>query len=228
MARLTRLTVARQMHFVVQRGHGLAPVFVDDTDRRAYLDALQQAAHTHQVAVHAFVLLDDQVQWLATPQEATGLSRVVQAIGQRFVGAFNRRHGLRGTRWEGRFRSAVVDAASLGVSLGVLMEQGAPATGLAFEAVDWPWSTARHHLGLERVAWIVDTPMLWRLGNTPYEREAAYANALNQSPDENLKQAVTNAAARGWALGDDAFIQRMQFGLDRPIRPRRRGRPAKV
>ena len=44
MARLPRLVVAGQAHFVVQRGHGGAPVFADDSDRAAYLAALREAA----------------------------------------------------------------------------------------------------------------------------------------------------------------------------------------
>lgn len=225
MPRLTRLTVPHQMHLVVQRGHGRAPVFVDDEDRRTYLDALRESATGHRVAIHAYVLLDDQVQWLGTPQDVLGLSRTVQAIGQRFVGAFNRRHGLRGTRWEGRFRSAVIDAANFGVSMGVLIEQEAVLAGLVQEPSQWPWSTARHHLGLERVPWIADSPLLWHLGNTPYEREAAYRRSLDHSPDVKMKQAVTNAVARGWAVGDDTFVQGIASVAGRHVTPRPRGRP---
>ena len=38
MARLPRLVVAGQAHFVVQRGHGGAPVFDDDSDTRALVE----------------------------------------------------------------------------------------------------------------------------------------------------------------------------------------------
>ena len=48
MARLPRLVVAGQAHFVVQRGHGGAPVFADDSDRAAYLAALREAAATER------------------------------------------------------------------------------------------------------------------------------------------------------------------------------------
>ncbi len=228
MARLSRLTVPHQMHYVVQRGHGTQPVFVDDQDRAAYLHALRIAASDHRVSVHAFVLLDDQVQWLASPQDAHGLSRAVQATGQRFVGAFNRRHGLRGTRWEGRFRSALVEAAIWGLPLSLMIEQEPVVRQGVTEAAQWPWSTARHHLGLERLPWIVDSPVLWQLGNTPYEREAAYAAALRIPQSDKHKCALTNAAARGWAYGSKSFLDSVAKIAGRSVGPKPRGRPKSV
>ncbi len=225
MARLTRLTLANHLHYVVQRGHGREAVFVDDGDRQAYLDALRQAAKAHGVAIHAFVLLDDCVQWLATPVDGAALSRTVQAIGQRFVGAFNRRHGLRGTRWEGRFRSAVVEASAYGVALGVMMEQEPVVLGKVAEPADWRWSSARHHLGRERLPWIVDAPVLWQLGNTPFEREAAYAAALRSNPYDSIKKVITHASNRGWALGGAQFLEEVGKIAQRPAVPQARGRP---
>ena len=84
------------------------PCSVDDEDRRQYLAALQEAARAHGVAVHAYALLDNQVQLLLTPPTEAALSRMMQALGRRYVAAFNRRHGRSGTLWEGRFRAAVV------------------------------------------------------------------------------------------------------------------------
>ena len=82
MARLPRLVVAGQAHFVVQRGHGGAPVFADDSDRAAYLAALREAAATERVQVHAHALLPGEVQLLVTPAEPAALSRLMQALGR--------------------------------------------------------------------------------------------------------------------------------------------------
>jgi putative transposase len=221
MPRLARLTIAGELHFVVQRG-----VFADDADRLSYLEALRGAAQAHDVAVHAYVLLEDEVQWLATPARVEDLGLVVQATGRRFVAAINRRHGLRGSCWDGRFRSAVVDGRSDAVELVALVEQEPVLRGLAPGAPDWPWSSAAHHLGTARVPWLRDHPGLWSLGNTPYEREAAYERRLRVPPDAALRSALHRAAARGWALGSDAFVARLtKAALPRAARPMTPGRP---
>ena len=62
MARLPRLVLPGKAHHVVQRGHNAQPVFVDDEDRRQYLAALREAARSQAVVVHAYALLDNEVQ----------------------------------------------------------------------------------------------------------------------------------------------------------------------
>jgi putative transposase len=226
MPRLSRLTIAGELHFVLQRGQGGRRVFADDIDRLTYLEALRDAAETHDLAVHAYVLLEDEIQWLATPQKVEDLGLTVQSTGRRFVGAINRRHGMRGSCWDGRFRSAVVDGRAHAVELVALVEQEPVIRGLAPGAPDWPWSSAAHHLGTARVPWLRDHPALWSLGNTPYEREAAYAHHLRTQPDPALRNALHRAAARGWALGSDAFVARLQRkALPRAVRPQATGRP---
>lgn len=230
MARLSRLSVAHGLHLVVQRGHGQGPIFVDDVDRAACLCALRDAAALHKVAVHAYALWDDAVLWLATPDDPVGIGRAVQAMGQRFVAGFNRRHGSRGTRWDGRFRCAVVDAASHAVPLAVLIEQGPPAEHAALREADWPlsgwaWSSAKHHTGLQRAPWLTVLPGLWALGNTPFDRETAYRQRLSAPRDDALHAAAMHAVARGWALGDEAFTQGVAAATGRSAAPRPRGRP---
>ena len=97
MARLPRLSIAGLAHHVIQRGHNRQPIFLDDEDRLAYLAALRESAALHRVAVHAYVLMNDHLHLLVTPPTAEALSKMLQAIGRRYVAAFNRRHGRIGT-----------------------------------------------------------------------------------------------------------------------------------
>jgi putative transposase len=217
---------------VVQRGHGQSPIFVDDVDREACLVALRDAAALNALAVHAYALWDDAVWWLATPKDTSSVSRTVQAMGQRFVAGFNRRHGSRGTRWDGRFRCAVVDATTHAVPLAVLMEQGLPMSPTSRDVVEaaggWPWSSAAHHIGLQRTPWLADLPSVWALGNTPFDRETAYRRLLAAPRDESLFVAAMHAAARGWALGGDRFLQDVAMATGRTAAPKPRGRPKRL
>ena len=54
--------------------------------------------------------MTNHVHLLVTPEAAGGASHMMQAIGRRYVGAFNARYGRTGTLWEGRFKSALVDS----------------------------------------------------------------------------------------------------------------------
>jgi putative transposase len=222
---MRRLVVAGQVHHLVQRGHNAQPVFVDDEDRQLYLAALQDALRGHAVVLHAYALLDNQVQLLLRPPSEPALSRMMQALGRRYVAVFNRRHGRSGTIWEGRFRAGVVQEGAHTLQ-GMLLVDGLESRrGVAVSPRASRWSSAPHRLGLRRDPLVTDPPEFWRLGNTPFDREAAYAALLTQGLDDAQARRIEHAASSGWALGSPQFLADIEQQLGRPVRPRARGRP---
>lgn len=228
MARLPRLAVPGELHYVVQRGHNRQPVFLDDADRAAYLQSLRDAAAEHRLSLHAYALLDTEVRLLATPQAADSLSRAMQALGRRYVAAFNRRHGRSGTMWEGRFRAAIIESERYFISAMLLVEDAPLQAGLTAAAGTWAWSSAAHHLGARRDPLITDHPLYWGLGNTPFEREAAYRHALEAGVPLADGKALQDASVKCWALGSPAFLSRLTDLTERPLVRRARGRPRKL
>lgn len=220
MARLPRLSIAGLPHHVIQRGLSGRPIFVDDDDRRAYLAALRAAAADCGVAVHAYALLPDEVHLLATPTEPAALSRMMQKIGRRHVAAFNRRHGGRGTLWEGRFRAGVLEPFRYLLPAMQLIETLPVRRGLAVGAADYAWSSAPHHLGQRRDTVIAEHAAYWRLGNTPFERELVYRRLLEHALTAAEEQALLGAAEKGWGLG-----LADSTAAPRRLRPLPRGRP---
>ena len=214
MARLPRLALPGFAHYVIQRGHNGQTVFVDTRDREAYRNALAGAAATEPVQVHAWALLDSEVQMLITPTESGALSRFMQALNRRYVSAFNRRHARSGTLWDGRFRAAVVEPGPLVLQALVLVD-----------GADTPErTTAGHRLGGANGTLAVDTPEYWALGNTPFEREAAYRALLVTGLPASTAGMLRSAALGGWAAGLSPAAPAALDG-GRPLRPRRPGRP---
>lgn len=228
MARLPRLAVAGHAHHVLQRGHSRQAIFLGDQDRLAYLDALREAAANLRVAVHGYVLLDDHVHLLITPPEPAALGQLMQALGRRYVAAFNRRHGRSGTLWEGRFRATVLEPQPHVLGCLRYIEQNPVRAGLAAHAADWPWSSAAHHLGRRRDPVITEPGPWWSLGNTPFDREHAW-RALLEDPlvPHNVAQ-YTASVLKGWVLGSGAFLAEIGAQTDRPLQARPRGRPPRV
>jgi putative transposase len=175
--------------------------------------------------VHAYALLDDQVLSLATPSVAAALGGWVQALGRRYVAGFNRRHGGAGTLWAGRFRSTVVQPGELMRVATLAVDLYPVHAGTVASAEDYRWSSARHHLGLVRDPVLSVGAAYWALGNTPFEREAAYRLALDLGLSESQWRRVEDATRKGWVLGDAAFVAELGRQIDRPLAPRPRGRP---
>lgn len=225
MARLPRLVLPGQPHHLIQHGHNRQPVFLDDDDRRAWLDALREASALHRVALHAWLLMDDHVHLVLTPSSADGLARMMQTIGRRYVVAFNRRHGRSGTLWAGRYRVAPVEAPEWLLACMQFVDAHPVRAGRVDDAGDWPWSSAAHHLGRRRDPLVQDPPAWWGLGNTPFDREALWRRRLEEGQGADLLARITDATLKGWALGSGTFLAQVAALTDRPAAPRPRGRP---
>jgi putative transposase len=227
MARLSRLALGGHVHLVELCALPGARLAHDDEDRSQALASLHSAAQQHRVAMHAYALLEQRLYLLGTPQYSEDLSLMVQGLGRRYVPRFNRRHGLTGRLWDGRFRATIVQPGAL-VLDALLFVDGSPA----LEAPVMPpsehvWSSARHHLGHARDPMLSDRAEYWQLGNTPFERERAYRSRLEEGLPSSRREQLARAVHKGWALGEPAFLERLGELIDRPVQPRRRGRPAR-
>ena len=229
MARLTRLSLAGLPHHLMQIGNNRQAIFVDDEDRQAWCSHLREASLVARVDIHAYVLLDNHVHLLATPREsAEGLSTMMQSLGRRYVAAFNRRHARSGTLWEGRFRAALVDPDDSLLPCMRYIDSHAQRSGLCAEPADYAWSSCAHHLGRRRDPLIVDHARYWAPGNTPFEREGAFRNYLDEGTSLREAQAISQATRRGWPIAGTQGQQRLSALLGRAIVPRPRGRPRRT
>lgn len=225
MARLRRIVIPGQVHVIVHRGHNGQSVFADERDRETYLSSLRDAAREAGVAVHAYGLFGPEVRLLVTPRGEAGLGRMMQSIGRRFVRAFNQRHACTGTPWEGRFRSAVIEAELHFLACMRFVEGLAEAGTMA--ATDGVRTSAAHHLAGRDDALVEAHPAYWALGNTPFEREAAYGRMTAQPVPAAQLAAILHAASNGWVLGSDAFAAQVMARAQRKARPSAPGRPPK-
>jgi putative transposase len=153
---------------------------------------------------------------VATPQDREGLSLLMQAVARRHAVTYNRRYSRRGGLWEGRFRAAVIDPQTWLLRCMVGVERAAGSGG-------WASRMAGHTLAEQ--PGVVDPEGFWILGNTPFEREAAYRSMRERGLTSTELLQMEGALRGGWALGSEAFVARSFAGVDRPARPRPRGRP---
>jgi len=221
MARLPRLAVAGHPHLVYQRSvHGQS-AFKDDDDRRRFLQIAAEVSRQTGTVVHAYALLDEEVFLLATPASAESLSKFMQSMGRRYNASFNRRHGRQGALWAGRFRAGVLENSRVLDAMWFIDSR-------VVDGGDVSRSSAMHHLGGSRSALVVEHPAYWALGNTPFDREAAYRGLLAAGPAASVEAALLDAARHGRTVGSTPFVAQLEAQLDRSLTPARRGRPRKA
>ena len=75
---------------------------------------------------------------------------------------------------------------------------------------------------------ITDHAKYWELGNTPFQREAAYIELAQQGMSGQELDAINAAVLKGAPLGSHAFMLELERKTKRQILPAKRGRPFKV
>jgi putative transposase len=225
MARLPRLTVTDYPHHVILRGNNRQPIFLDNEDHRRMLGLLEQQAREQGVEVHAYVLMSNHLHLLVTPKRERALPLMMQAVGRSYVRAFNQRHGRTGTLWEGRYRSTLIQTERYLLACMAYIDLNPVRAGMVSRPEDYPWSSYAHHVGQRQDRLITPHPLYWSLGNTPFDREAAYADLVHAGLTMEQQRALTDSALSGWALGEKTFVANLQKQTTRRVVKARAGRP---
>lgn len=225
MARLPRLTVPGHPHHLIQRGNNRQAIFQDPADYELLLQLLEEHAARQQVVVHAYVLMSNHFHVLATPGNEVGIPLMMQAVGRQYVRHFNRRHGRTGTLWEGRYKSTLIQSERYLLACMVYIDLNPVRAGMVAQPADYPWSSHRHYVGTQAQRLVTPHPLYWELGNTPFAREAAYAELVQAGVPAEQQRALTDATLSGWALGDADYVADLQRRTARRVAKAHAGRP---
>jgi putative transposase len=228
MARQPRLILPNQPHLIIQRGNDNQVIFRDDEDHQRFLEWLRESAKFYRVSIHAYVLMPNHLHLLATPSDEGGLAAMMQKVGRLYVPWFNNKYGRSGTLFQGRFRTSVIDPDAYFLACIRYIELNPQRNQLAFDPRDYPWSSYAHHAGVRPDPLITDHAKYWELGNTPFQREAAFIELAQQGMSGQELDTINAAVLKGAPLGSHAFKVELEHKTRRQILPAKRGRPFKV
>ena len=228
MARLPRLTLPGFPHHVIQRGNNRQAIFQAVSDYQTLLGLLVENAIKFDVQIHAYVLMSNHFHLLVTPQTDDGLPHLMQAVGRSYVRYFNGAQKRSGTLWEGRYKSTLIQTDRYLLACMAYIDLNPVRAGLLAQAGDYPWSSFGHYTGQRLDKFIAPHPLVWELGNTPFAREAAYAELVQAGIGSVQQQALTDSALRGWALGEPDFVADLQRRTERRVSKATAGRPVAV
>jgi putative transposase len=215
MARPIRLTVPGLPHHVTHRGNRRQRTFLVERDHRLYLRYLGEACAAMGTAVWAWCLMPNHVHLVLVPSTERGLSAVLHRSQGRYSRAINARENWVGQLWQGRFASFVMDERYL-LACARYVELNPVRAGLVARAGDWPWSSARTHLGGPADPLTDPAPLL--------ERWPDWRSVLEAGEDERAVQAIRARERSGRPLGSEAFLARLENATGLSLLPRRRGR----
>ncbi|HET7672741.1 MAG TPA: transposase [Burkholderiales bacterium] len=225
MARRPRLEVPGVPLHVIQRGNNRAACFLTDGDRRLYLKCLGNAAARYRCALHAYVLMPNHVHLLVSPDRPGGVALMMQDVGRRYVRIFNDVYKRTGTLWEGRYKAAMIDSERYLLVCQRYIELNPVRAGLVSAPADYRWTSYRHHAHGITDALVTAHELVERLGLDDDARREAYRDLFRDPMEHAVIERIREATNRGWPLGGEDFLSRVEAKLGRSVRPPKRGRP---
>lgn len=213
---------------VVQRGNNRDACFYSVPDYTFFLECLGSACRRYQVAIHAYVLMNNHVHLLLTPGDASGISRVMQSLGRRYVQYFNAAYRRSGTLWESRHKASIIEAESYLLTCMRYIEMNPVRAGMVDHPAEYPWSSYRANAQAEPDSMITVHECYSRLGEPAEVRCHRYRSLFDHQLGEGETDAIRAALTLSTPLGDERFIQQvegetgLQFGYAKRGRPRLR------
>lgn len=226
MPRLPRFFLDGVPLHVIQRGNDRVAIFGEAEDYVFFRRWLARTSREHGVSIHAYVLMTNHLHLLATPAVAHSLPRMMQSLGRVYVQYFNGKYSRTGTLWEGRYKATVVHDEAYLLTCMRYIELNPVRARMTEGPESYRWSSHRANALGEPDGLVCPHPIYQGLGATRAERHAAYGELFGEPlPDTDLRL-IRESTQKCWALGDDAFRQRVTAS-GRRAAPVAVGRPPK-
>jgi len=217
MARPNRLILPDVPVHIIQRGHNRAPCFFSTRDFESYRDVLLETSQRYHCAIHAYVLMTNHVHLLVTAVDPIVASRMMQAIGLRYVQRVNLHQQRKGTLWEGRFKSSVIHSERYFLTCSRYIELNPVRAGMVEHAGDYRWSSYRHNAHGEHDPLVTSYSLYDALASTPQLRRTAYRELFRQAIEPQSLESIRKAGNRGAVLGDVLFAERLEASVRRRV-----------
>lgn len=146
MARPLRLELPGAVYHLTTLGNAGQPVFREAEDSELFLEIVGQACERFDWRCLAYCLLPDRYHLVVETRGPT-LARGMRQINGRYTQAFNRRHGVGGHLFQGRYRAVMVEKPGFVAAVCRDTLRRPLELGLAEDATAWRWSSCRALLG---------------------------------------------------------------------------------
>lgn len=195
---------------VIQRGINKQNCFTHDSEIAAYLHWLAEGADKYGVDVHAWVIMTNHTHLLLTPHNEHAISKLMQYLGMQYARRFNYRNTRRGSLFEDRFRSSVVQDSHYLFNCLQYIELNPVRAGMVNDPGYYRWSSySAHAFGSDVGMW---TPhrLYLGLGATKDERTSEYRRLIKISLGYDIIMDIRDCLNKGSALGSYDFQRRFE------------------
>jgi len=194
-------------------------LFHENLDYKTFQLMLKELHCKYKVDIHAYVLLPQYIEFLATPAEADALPKFMQSLGRKYVGYFNKKYNRRGTLFEGRYKASLLEENLYLFEVMRYIESSV--------SHNWSYSSIGRNLYAKSDPVVTVHRLYKQLGFRDDERIKAYAGLFYKKVDNNIDDFIANALEKQQVTGSTGFVKNLEKALGAKLASGNRGRPKK-
>lgn len=205
MARPLRIEFPGAVYHVTARGDRKEAVYLDEEDRRAFLQVLGEVCGRFDWSVYAYCLMTNHYHLLLETARAN-LSRGMRQLNGVYTQQFNRRHERVGHIFQGRYKALLVQKESYLLELSRYLVLNPVRIGAVKDPGEWRWSSYRAAVGRATApAWLRADWLLSQLGAERASAVKAYARFVEEGAG---RPGPWKKVRHQMLLGDEGFVER--------------------
>jgi len=204
MTRPLRIEYPGAVYHITSRGNARQAVFLDDEDRKGFLDVLGQAVERFNWLYHAYCLMGNHYHLLLETVDPT-LPRGMRHLNGVYTQRFNRWHERSGHLFQGRYKAILVERESHLLELARYVVLNPVRAKMVRACKDWRWSSYRATAGFEPASPFLATAwILSQFDSSLAKAQHAYRRFVSLGRGETVWESLRGQIY----MGSDEFIGR--------------------
>lgn len=204
MPRKPRIHFPGAVYHVMLRGNAGQDIFVDDEDRTRLTLLMQQCVERFKCRIHAFCLMSNHIH-LAIQVDSIHLSRIMQSLNLQLTRHYNRKQGVTGHLFQGRYKAILVSADDYLLELVRYIHLNPVRIALVNNPEDYRWSSHNVYCGQASLPWLTTDWVFSFFAETGEAAASRFRDFVMDGISEGYRKEFHKGNQEGRLLGDDDF-----------------------
>jgi len=144
MARKPRVHFENALYHVICRGNNKEKIFMNEEDKKEYLDIIKRYKMKYNFKIYAYCLLDNHAHMLIEVED-TPLSKIMQGLQQVYTMRYNKKNSRSGHVFEQRYKSILCDKENYLLALIKYIHENPLKAGL-LGGLNYKWSSHQEYI----------------------------------------------------------------------------------
>lgn len=187
MARPLRIQFTGAWYHVMHRGANCQAIYLDDQDKRHFINIFTEIVIIYGVEIHAYCLMDNHYHFVIhTPRG--NLSEAMRFLNSKYTQIFNLRHSRDGALFRGRYKAILISAQDYLISVSRYIHLNPVEAGIVKNPLQYKWSSYKYYLGCNACPdWLTTLEIKKRFGKRCFKQQyRKYVENSSASENQDL------------------------------------------